>query len=151
MKHYRLILLILLNSLWIILSGCQPENTTYHPQEGPLKTRWSDEVQPGKTWQEYPRPQMVRPNWKNLNGLWEYAITSATLNHPDSMQGRILVPYPVESALSGVMKRLSSDQKLWYQKQLKIPIHKKSRKVLLHFEAVDWEMKAWLDGQEIGT
>ena len=76
------------------------------PADGPLKTRWTDSVTSDNVWPEYPRPHMTRRRWKNLNGLWQYAITKREAAEPVSMEGEILVPYPVESALSGVMRRL---------------------------------------------
>ena len=77
------------------------------PKEAPLLTEWSTKVNPQKPLPEYPRPHMVRARWLNLNGLWEYALPS-DLNAPPfgkKLDGSILVPYPIESALSGVMKR----------------------------------------------
>ena len=137
-------------TLIILLSGCSQDGT-WSMQEGPLKSRWASEVTPNNAWNEYPRPHMVRHNWKNLNGLWDYTITSKETGFPDTTHGQILVPYPVESALSGVMKRLTPDEKIWYSRKLSIPAKLKSQRVLLHFEAVDWEMTAWIDGKEIGS
>ena len=86
------------------------ETDAWKPADGPLKTRWTDSVTPDTAWPEYPRPQMTRKRWKNLNGLWQYAITKREAAEPVSMEGEILVPYPVESALSGVMRRLGYSQ-----------------------------------------
>ena len=77
----------------------------WQPCSGPLTTCWTKDVSPDRVWPEYPRPQMLRTDWKNLNGLWDYAITQRSDSRPDAWQGQILVPFPVESALSGVMKR----------------------------------------------
>ena len=79
------------------------ETDVWKPADGPLPTRWTDSVTPDNAWTEYPRPQMTRRRWKNLNGLWQYAITKREAAEPATMEGDILVPYPVESALSGVM------------------------------------------------
>src|SRR5438045_3842454 len=78
----------------------------WRPAEFQLATRWSKEVSPTNALPEYPRPQMVRSEWTNLNGLWSYAITDSTTYRPNNFDGQILVPYPIESALSGVKKVL---------------------------------------------
>src|SRR5689334_3694563 len=80
---------------------------------GPLLTRWAKDVNPEKPLPEYPRPQLVRKDWQNLNGLWDYAIASKDAPQPSSWSGKILVPYPIESALSGVMKTVGEDHRLW--------------------------------------
>ncbi len=108
----------LMVSLAVVLSGMAPAEDTkpWKPARGPLATRWASQVDPAKTHAEYPRPQMVRPDWVNLNGLWDYAIRPKNDDHPAAFDGRILVPFPVESALSGVMKPVKPDQRLWYRR-----------------------------------
>lgn len=139
-------------SVLVLATGCKtPESDGWKSQEGPLKTRWSADVAPGKTWTEYPRPQMERGNWVNLNGLWDYAITDTAAGIPIRWDGKILVPYPIESALSGVMKRVSARDRIWYQRTLKIPALLRSKRVLLNFEAVDWEAHVFIDGKEVGA
>jgi hypothetical protein len=123
----------------------------WKPADGPLLTRWAQEVSPTKVHPEYPRPQMVRKDWLNLNGLWDYAITARESDRPAQWDGQILVPFPVESALSGVMKRVSEEQRLWYQRSVRIPRGWKGQRVFLHFGAVDWETTVWVNGREIGT
>src|SRR3954454_23269628 len=81
----------------------------WQPAAGPLKTRWAKDVSPANALPEYPRPQMVRKDWLNLNGLWDIAITNHNAAKPDSFPEQILVPFPVESALSGAMKILSEN------------------------------------------
>src|SRR5439155_15365126 len=76
------------------------------PAQGPLMTRWAKDVRPDNVLPEYPRPQMVRKEWANLNGLWQYAVRPKASTKPDQWDGQILVPFPIESALSGVMKRV---------------------------------------------
>src|SRR5262245_28682607 len=90
----------------------------WQPAEGPLKTRWTKDVSPQKAVPEYPRPQMVRKNWTHLNGIWQYAIRPRSDEAPAKWDGEILVPYPVESALSGVKKPVSPDQRLWYHRYI---------------------------------
>ncbi len=127
------------------------DTTAWLAKEGPLMTRWSAELAPGKTWTEYPRPQMKRSNWKNLNGLWDYAITSAEAKMPTGWQGKILVPYPIESALSGVMKRVTGADKIWYHRELRLNTKMRSHRILLNFEASDWETHVYIDGLLVGT
>jgi hypothetical protein len=122
----------------------------WRPVGGHLMTRWAKEVRPDTAWPEYPRPQMVRPQWMNLNGVWEHALTPADQGRPSSFEGRILVPFPVESALSGVKKAVRPDQAVWYRRTFRIPETWAGKRVLLHFEAVDWETQVWLNGQLVG-
>ena len=97
----------------------------WQPANGPLATRWAKEVTPDKVHPEYPRPQMVRSDWLNVNGLWDYAIreTNATAigQMPEKFDGQILVPFPVESALSGVMKQVGGTNRLWYRRSFNVP------------------------------
>ena len=118
------------------------------PGEG-LKTRWAAEVNPSNPLPEYPRPQMVRPDWQNLNGLWNYAITpaDAAYGKPD---GEILVPFCAESALSGVQRHVGSANALWYERTFTVPKAWKGRDVLLHFGAVDWKAEVWVNGTKVG-
>lgn len=100
---------------------------------------------------EYPRPQMVRPDWQNLNGAWEYAIRPAGEPEPDEYDGSILVPYPVESALSGVQKPLLPGEKLWYRCCFTVPEPWAGRNLLLHFGAVDYRCELFLNRQSVGS
>jgi hypothetical protein len=112
-----------------------------------IQTRWAKEVSPKNTLNEYPRPQMVRSQWVNLNGLWEYAITDKNAIVPDTWEGKILVPYPLESALSGVKRSLQPDQLLWYRKLILKP---EGEKVLLHFGAIDFQAEVFVNGKSVG-
>jgi Glycosyl hydrolases family 2, sugar binding domain/Glycosyl hydrolases family 2, TIM barrel domain/Glycosyl hydrolases family 2 len=127
--------------------GDDPE---WRPARGPLATRWAAQVDPKKTHPEYPRPQMVRPEWINLNGLWDYAIRPKTGDRPATFDGRILVPFPVESALSGVMKPVKPDQRLWYRRTFDVASAKQGQRWLLHFGAVDWDATVILNGRTLG-
>lgn len=122
----------------------------YQPAAGPLMTRWAKDVSPKNALPEYPRPQMVREQWLNLNGLWDYAITAKDAAVPEKYDGKILVPYPVESALSGVMKRVDEKSRLWYRRVFETPQKWNGQRVLLHFGAVDWQTTAWVNGREVG-
>ncbi len=123
----------------------------WKPASGPLMTRWAKEVSPTNALPEYPRPQMVRDQWQNLNGLWDYAISDENADRPAHFDGQILVPYPIESALSGVMKPLLPNQKLWYRRTFTIPAPWQGQKVLLHFGAVDWDSTVFVNGKILGT
>ena len=122
----------------------------WKPGEGPLKSRWADEVSPDNALREYPRPQMVRKEWLNLNGLWDYAIAAKASTSPVAFQGKILVPYPIESALSGVMKAVGENDRIWYRRTFNIPPGWVGRRVLLHFGAVDFEAKVYVNEKLVG-
>lgn len=118
--------------------------------EAMMKTRWTDEVGAGKVWPEYPRPQMRRDQWTNLNGSWQYAIRPRDEGEPAHWHGDILVPYPIESQLSGVTKAVQPEEALWYRRQFARPNLKKGERALLHFGAVDWDATVWCNGVLLG-
>ena len=118
--------------------------------DGPLLTKWSSEVSPQNALPEYPRPQLVRQTWQNLNGLWDYAITSRDTGKPAEFAGEILVPFPIESALSGVMKKVGESNRLWYRRRFKTPKFKMGQRILLHFGAVDWHATVYVNGSRLG-
>jgi hypothetical protein len=121
------------------------------PDNAPLLTRWGKAVSPTNALPEYPRPQMTRDVWQNLNGVWDYAITGKSAEKiPAQFDGGILVPYPVESALSGVMKAFLPTNRLWYRRTITIPEAWRGQRVLVHFGAVDWETTVYLNGRELG-
>ena len=122
----------------------------WKPAAGPLMTRWAAEVTPARVLPEYPRPTMERGEWLNLNGLWEYAVLKKDDPRPSAWSGVILVPFPIESALSGVMRRVSEKERLWYRRSFEVPEAWKGRRVLLHFGAVDWETVVFVNGKELG-
>jgi Glycosyl hydrolases family 2, sugar binding domain/Glycosyl hydrolases family 2/Glycosyl hydrolases family 2, TIM barrel domain len=124
--------------------------TTWSLKSGPLLTRWASLVDPQAPHPDYPRPQLVRSEWLNLNGVWEYEPgTSADQAPPfgKSLAGAILVPYPVESALSGVMEH---HDRLWYRRSLTIPAAWRGKRIMLHFGAVDYESEVFVNGQRVG-
>lgn len=125
-------------------------------QPVPVQTRWANEVTPTNVLKEYPRPQLVRNNWQNLNGLWQYAITVKEAALPTNFDGQILVPYPLESALSGVKKTLQPDQLLWYKRTINVTLRqaqgdKPKERHLLHFGAVDYQCWVFVNGKEVGS
>jgi len=122
----------------------------WRPVQGHIMTRWAEAIDPICPLPEYPRPQMVRPDWLNLNGLWDYAIAGKEAGRPEAFDGEILVPFAVETPLSGVKRDLSSDQRLWYRRLFTVPEAWSGKRILLHFEAVDWQCVCYLNGQGIG-
>ena len=122
----------------------------WKPAKGPLSTRWTNEVTPDSALPEHPRPQMARADWQNLNGLWDYALVAKDAAWPEKFGGQILVPFAVESALSGVMRKVTPDQALWYRRTFSVPEEWSGKRVLLNFGGVDWEASAWLNGQKLG-
>jgi glycosyl hydrolase family 2 len=122
----------------------------WKPGKAPLMTRWAKDVSPQNVLPEYPRPQMVRKEWMNLNGLWEFATIDQVKDPPigKELPDRILVPFCVESALSGVMKHAD---RVWYRRTFEVPQDWSGKRVLLHFGAVDYESTIWVSGKQIGT
>jgi hypothetical protein len=138
--------------LTLLLATLPAAAADWKPAPAPLMTRWGKQISADKQpWPEYPRPQLVRKDWLNLNGLWEYAITPRSAGKPEAWDGKILVPFCVESALSGVGKPVGKDKLLWYRTNVAVPDGWKGRRVLLHFQAVDWETTVYVNGQELGT
>jgi hypothetical protein len=116
-----------------------------------LTTPWSANVNKAAPLPEYPRPQLERDAWSNLNGLWDYAVRPReTSTAPATYDGKILVPYPIESALSGVMKQVGDANRLWYHRMFQVSAAWKNKRILLHFGAVDWEANVWINGAEVG-
>lgn len=133
--------------LWAIAVQAQE----WKPAGNRIKTPWAEQVNPAIPWPEYPRPQLVRADWQNLNGLWDYVILPKGSAVPDAFQGRILVPYAIESALSGVQKSVGDEQELWYHRTFTVPLGWKGKQVLLNFGAVDWKADIWLNQIKIGS
>ena len=116
-----------------------------------IKTKWADEVSPTNAHPEYPRPQMVRQDWQSLNGLWDYAITPKSQPCPRSFDGKILVPFAIESSLSGVGRTFTADDALWYKTTFSVPSAWKGKRLMLNFEAVDWKAEVFVNDIKIGS
>src|SRR6266581_3450511 len=143
---------IAVSLLWLMLKcTVWAASGDWQPAKGPLMTRWAKDVSPRNAHAEYPRPQMVRKDWENLNGLWDYAIRPRDEGQPSTFDGKILVPFPVESALSGVMKPVGDANRLWYRRTFAVPKSWVKERVLLHFGGVDWETTVWVNGKQLGT
>ncbi|MCM1176615.1 MAG: hypothetical protein NC308_03735 [Clostridium sp.] len=121
----------------------------WSPAGDNIRTPWADEVNPAAPLPEYPRPQMVRADWQNLNGLWNYAITPVSASAFEA-EGEILVPFAIESSLSGVGKSVGRDNALWYEREFTVPSKWKGKDIILHFGAVDWLSELWINGQKVG-
>ena len=120
----------------------------YKPAAVPLMTVWGEKMTPETAWQAYPRPQLVREGWANLNGLWQYAVTPKNGERPSDWQGQILVPFAIESSLSGVGRLLEPNELLWYRRTFEVRPQQNGR-VLLHFGAVDFRAQVWVNGIEV--
>ena len=115
-----------------------------------IRSKWAEEVNPSNVLAEYPRPQLVRGEWQNLNGLWNYAITNLN-STPSAFEGEILVPFAIESALSGVQKKLTEKQLLWYEREFTVPSKWHSQRIMLHFGAVDWSADVYVNDVLVGS
>ena len=139
----------LLFSFLAVMAGmmtfCTGNNAPgWKPAENPLMTTWGESVDPASPWAEYPRPALARDEWMSLNGMWDYAICPKDEERPEP-QGKILVPYPVESALSGIRARMTDSLAVWYSREFVIPKKWSDKQIIINFEASDWETTVWVD------
>lgn len=126
-------------------------NAQWKPAGDRIMTKWASDVNPENVLPEYPRPIMERTVWKNLNGLWNYSIITKGKNLPEKYDGQILVPFAVESALSGVGKTVGDKNELVYQREFNVDSSWKNKRVLLHFGAVDWKADVWVNNIKVGS
>ncbi len=138
--------------LYLIFTGIFTQSLAqgWKPAGDKIHTPWAENVDPANPLPEYPRPQLERNQWLNLNGLWNYTLVSRGSSMPDTFEGKILVPYPLESSLSGVQKRTDQDKELWYQRTFTIPAEWKNKNVVLNFGAVDWQADVWVNDVKVG-
>ena len=146
----RYILAAIIGSLVATLASYPAKAADWKPAESRLETPWTKDVSPSNALPDYPRPQFARPDWVNLNGLWQYAVQPSGDEQPKEWDGEILVPYPIESALSGVKKQVQPNERLWYRRTFDRPKLAADGRLLLHFGAVDWKCTAWVNGKEVG-
>ena len=128
-----------------------PEAASGHVYTSNLMTRWGRQVTPDNAWRSYPRPQMKRDRWLNLNGLWDYAIAPKAAPRPARMDGQILVPFPVESKLSRVARKVTPDDRIWYRRSFTVPADWQGQHVMLNFGAVDYEATVLVNGAVVGS
>ena len=133
------------------LAACtERADVQWAPLQEHILTPWASQVDPQNPLPEYPRPQLERVAWQSLNGLWDYAIGPKEGEQP-APEGKILVPFAVESALSGVGRHITADDALWYSTHFSIPKKWKGQEIWLNFQAVDWSTEVWLNGQRVGS
>jgi len=136
-------------SLAATLSLCL-NASAWEPKTAPLMTEWAKQVDPANTLPEYPRPQLVRSEWLNLNGLWQFQAGAAGDAVPvnQTLSGEILVPFPMESALSGVKEY---HERSWYRRTFTVPEKWSGQHIVLHLDAVDWESEVFINGKSVGV
>lgn len=135
----------------VAVKGSFAQQSGWKPLPGKIQTPWAEKVDPANPHPEYPRPQLVRGNWKSLNGLWDYAIRPKNDNKPRTYEGKILVPFAVESSLSGVGRNVGKDSVLWYNTRFTVPASMKGKRIILHLGGVDWEARVAVNGRQAGT
>lgn len=123
----------------------------WKPAGDKIKTQWAEQVNPKSVLPEYPRPLMERSEWQNLNGEWEYAIKPVGEVEPATFDGNILVPFAVESSLSGVQKEVGEKNELWYKRSFTVPAKWKGKDVMLNFGAVDWKAEVFVNDVLVGS
>ena len=135
---------------FVLLCTFSARAQNWQPAGDRIRTPWADQVNPSAPLPEYPRPLMQRTEWMNLNGLWDYAVLplNRTIEKAD---GRILVPFCIESSLSGVGRTVGTEENLWYRRTFTVPKTWKGRRVLLHFGAVDWKADIWVNSVKAGS
>lgn len=123
----------------------------WKPAGDKIKTKWAEQINPKNVLPEYPRPQLERTDWVNLNGEWEYAIKPKGEVEPKAFDGNILVPFAVESSLSGVQKEVEDANELWYKRTFSVPANWKNKDIVLNFGAVDWKADVFINDVLIGS
>ncbi|MEV5428107.1 AbfB domain-containing protein [Streptomyces sp. NPDC052701] len=132
-------------------TAAQAAPAAWTPKPSPMTTPWTDRVPVDKPLPEYPRPQLTRPDWANLNGVWDFAVTPADAGQPASFPEQIRVPFVAESALSGIQRRITQNDKLWYKRAFTVPSGWNGRRIQLNFGASDWRTTVWVNGRQAGS
>lgn len=142
----KLFVTAIVSTLFVQFSAGQD----WKPVPGRIASEWAAKVNPSNPFPDYPRPQLERKSWTNLNGLWNYSITPKDAQNSTSWMGKILVPFAIESSLSGVGKTVGKDSTLWYTRKFTLGKEMKGKKILLHFQAVDWRTSVMINGKQAG-
>ena len=137
--------------IFIVIILATTASAQWQPAGDRIKTKWAAEINPERVLPEYPRPLMERSEWVNLNGLWDYAITPRNSVRPKNFDRKILVPFAVESSLSGVQKSVGEENVVWYERTFSVPSSWNGQRVLLHFGAVDWQADVWVNDIKVGS
>ena len=137
--------------LAIVVSGVPTSAPAWTAAGDRLKTRFAGDVVPDRPLPGCPRPQLMRDQWNNFNGIWSYAVTSAAAVEPENFAEQILVPFPVESSLSGVGQSVERNSVLWYRRTFSTPALKDGERLLLNFGAVNWETEVYINGHLVGS
>ncbi|NEA53990.1 glycoside hydrolase family 2 [Streptomyces sp. SID13666] len=124
---------------------------TWSPKPSPMTTPWTNQVSVDNPLPEYPRPQLTRPDWANLNGIWDFAVTGRDAGQPAVFGEQIRVPFVAESALSGIQRKITQNDKLWYKRTFTVPSTWNGRRVQLNFGASDWQTTVWVNGRQAGA
>ena len=129
------------------------DKTEWAPAGSRILTGWGESLDPSDVLPEYPRPIMERESWLNLNGLWSYKVIDrgGAMPQAGTADGNILVPFAIESSLSGVGERLGADKELVYTRTFTVPAAWKGSRVMLNFGAVDWKTDVWVNGVKVGS
>lgn len=137
-------------SIDLVITTAAVGGMPWQSKQSPLMTDWSQQVDPTNVLPEYPRPQMVRSKWMNLNGVWQFqtGVTNDAVPTGSNLAGVILVPFPMESALSGVMQYYPFS---WYRRTFTIPNDWSGQRIILHLDAVNWRSQIYINGQSVGT
>ncbi|WP_369216006.1 AbfB domain-containing protein [Streptomyces flavofungini] len=144
--------LALIGGLILALSGpAAAKAQAWAPKPSPMTTPWTNQVPTDSPLPEYPRPQLTRQDWVNLNGIWDFAVTSADAGQPASFTEQIRVPFVAESALSGVQRKITQNDRLWYKRTFAVPSGWNGRRVQLNFGASDWRTTVWVNGKQAGA
>lgn len=145
---------LMLTVTTLLASGAHPSRAAeaaWTPKPAPMTTPWTDQVSVDHPLPDYPRPQLTRPDWANLNGIWDFAVTSRDAARPAAFGERIRVPFVPESALSGIQRKITGNDKLWYKRTFTVPADWRGCRLQLNFGASDWETTVWINGRQAGA
>jgi hypothetical protein len=140
----------ILSLLLMAILSTHHAHAQWQPRKTTLLTSWGEKLDTGNVLPAYPRPQMVRPQWTNLNGYWDFTMTDSASEMPGNFDQRILVPFCAESTLSGITRKVTPGDALWYRKEIGLEKPRDGQRILLHFGGVDWHTVLWINGHRMG-